>query len=1352
MDSDPTPGDPLEVRQLAEELETFADDVGEALGRVRGMAGDRAVHDWAGLSAEAFRSEFDGVPGNLEKLRTSYDLAARALRAYWPTLETAQGMADRALDRAIAARADLSSAQAALSDAQDWVSRAGDEADRLEREGERENVEPPSEAEVRAATRDATAAGQARSDAQGRVDDAEEALSAARALARQAKELREDAAGTCADGIDEASDAGIQNRRWWEDAVHWVSENWDTIVEVCKVVVAVLGIVVMIIGGPLAWVVLAAALVVLADTLYDYANGRASLWDVAFAALDCVPGMRGLTTFAGLTRGMRSLAGMGLRGMANGVRGLATRGRTLLADGMRSAYARVRTAIHSGGTDPVDMATGHMFLPRSDVTLPGTLPFTLTRRVQSGYTAGRWFGPSWSSTLDQHLQVDDQGVVFLAEDGMILAYPHPGTPGTAAFPETGPRWPLTRQADGGYTLTDPIAGHTRHFRRPDRRGECRVLGISDRNDNRVDIDYDAEGAPTAIRHSGGYHLTLTTEHDRVTALALGETVVRRYGYTDGNLTEEINSSGLALRFTYDHRLRVTSWTDRNDHRYAYAYDDRDRCVAEGGEAGHVALTLDYDGTHADWPGARVTTLTTAQGAVSRYVVDDAHQVVAEIDPLGNVTRTEHDAHHRITRRTDALGDSTHITYDEDGLPAEITNPLGHREHRRYDAFGRLAHTTDPSGAETSLSWSTEGHLVRRVGPDGAEERWAYDGEGNRIRYTDANGGATTYEYGPFDLLTARTDPDGARHEFTHDASLRLTSVTGPHRLTWAYEYDAAGRLTAETDFDGRRIRYERDALGRVASRANPLEQRVAYEYDALGRVAARHADGVTTRYTRDPGGRVLSAERDDCLLVFAWDSAGRLAGESVDERALSLTHDAAGRRTARVTPSGVTSAYGYDAAGRRTEVRASDRVVAFGHDRSGHEVERVTGDALAVTQSWDAAGRLAEQTVHTTAGPVRRHRYAYRDDGHLLGVRDDTVGGTRFGLDAVGRVTEVDAPAWRESYSYDPSGNQTTASWPARWSSSGGVEENQGERAYAGTRLVGAGAFRYEHDAAGRVVLRSRKRLSRRPEVWRYGWDAEDRLTCVTGPDGTVWRYRYDPLGRRTAKQRLGADGTTVEAETRFTWDGPLLVEQTTTGPESSHQVVTTWDYEGLLPITQTERLLDPATDEELDSRFLSVVTDAAGAPDLLVDEEGDVVWRARRTLWGLTAWANDSTAHTPLRFPGQYHDPETGLHYNCHRYYNPATARYLSLDPLGLWPSPNPLAYVPNPWRWADPLGLAPYTVANNRPGELAVELMEADFSGLSRITAGTPEFADAVRGGGRFLWALDDRMTLHIIESRPW
>lgn len=61
-----------------------------------------------------------------------------------------------------------------------------------------------------------------------------------------------------------------------------------------------------------------------------------------------------------------------------------------------------------------------------------------------------------------------------------------------------------------------------------------------------------------------------------------------------------------------------------------------------------------------------------------------------------------------------------------------------------------------------------------------------------------------------------------------------------------------------------------------------------------------------------------------------------------------------------------------------------------------------------------------------------------------------------------------------------------------------------------------------------------------------------------------------------------------------------------------------------------------------------------------------------------------------PLRFPGQYFDPETGLHYNVHRYYDPHTGRYISADPLGLAPSANHYAYVSNPFTMADPLGLA--------------------------------------------------------------
>ncbi len=159
-----------------------------------------------------------------------------------------------------------------------------------------------------------------------------------------------------------------------------------------------------------------------------------------------------------------------------------------------------------------------------------------------------------------------------------------------------------------------------------------------------------------------------------------------------------------------------------------------------------------------------------------------------------------------------------------------------------------------------------------------------------------------------------------------------------------------------------------------------------------------------------------------------------------------------------------------------------------------------------------------------------------------------------------------------------------------------------------------------------------------------------------------------------------------------FTWDGTTLCEQTTTSMNLPNPVILTWDHRGLSPITQTERITTAdAPQQEIDSRFFAIVTDLVGTPTELIDEQGDIVWHTRSTLWGTTAWAADSTTYTPLRFPGQYYDPETGLHYNYFRHYDPETARYLTSDPLGLLPSPNPGSYVTNPHTWADPLGLTP-------------------------------------------------------------
>jgi RHS repeat-associated protein len=212
-------------------------------------------------------------------------------------------------------------------------------------------------------------------------------------------------------------------------------------------------------------------------------------------------------------------------------------------------------------------------------------------------------------------------------------------------------------------------------------------------------------------------------------------------------------------------------------------------------------------------------------------------------------------------------------------------------------------------------------------------------------------------------------------------------------------------------------------------------------------------------------------------------------------------------------------------------------------------------------------------------------------------------------------------------------------------------------------------------------VQRRRTTPSGGTRTWRYAWNGENRLVGLTTPDQTRWRYRYDAFGRRTAKERLAGDGSIAE-RVEFAWDGFALAEQL------SAAGATAWDWaeDGFRALTQREL---PAAVDAVDQRFYAIVTDLVGTPTELVAPDGTLARSARASLWGSTTATG--LADCPLRFPGQYHDPESGLDYNQQRHYDAEAGRYLSPDPMGLAGGPDPHAYVPNPTRWVDPLGLTP-------------------------------------------------------------
>ena len=238
--------------------------------------------------------------------------------------------------------------------------------------------------------------------------------------------------------------------------------------------------------------------------------------------------------------------------------------------------------------------------------------------------------------------------------------------------------------------------------------------------------------------------------------------------------------------------------------------------------------------------------------------------------------------------------------------------------------------------------------------------------------------------------------------------------------------------------------------------------------------------------------------------------------------------------------------------------------------------------------------------------------------------------------------------------------------------------------------------------------------------------------------------YAYDSMGRRIWKQ-VTQQGNAPEL-TVFTWDGDLLQsEERYQGhlPGMAHASLLELDVEdpsrsystpiaqrqhtlgylaNLVPLRRVSYLFEansfiPAakletrfeaieqqtgTGQSGDTRYQPLAaelyyfqTDHLGTPLEVADSDGNLVWVGQYRAWGQLERVKDgngehASTDNPLRFQGQYHDEETGLHYNRFRYYDPAVGRFTTQDPIGLMGGENLYQYAPNPTGWVDPLGLS--------------------------------------------------------------
>jgi RHS repeat-associated protein len=345
-----------------------------------------------------------------------------------------------------------------------------------------------------------------------------------------------------------------------------------------------------------------------------------------------------------------------------------------------------------------------------------------------------------------------------------------------------------------------------------------------------------------------------------------------------------------------------------------------------------------------------------------------------------------------------------------------------------------------------------------------------------------------------------------------------------------------------------------------------------------------------------------------------------------------------------------------------------------------------------VVNTYDELSRLTDQVFETGASAHFDYDEASRIK--LIAHKDPSstvLQSLNYAIDPTGAVDDiVDSLAGTLDYTYDLTKQLTDVSYEAAHpgENTSFVYDNAGNR---DTVSIGTAPLvvDYTPDAMnqysdiGGVIQGYDSNGNLEDDGTRlFAWDSESQLLVSDNGGGTTADYAYDPFGRRIRKT-VNTGGPDVD--TWYVWGGDRLLEE----HDDAGAMVARYSYgSGFAPVRV-----------ELDSgsglKAYYVHSDHLDTPRMLtkgagVTGSGEFAWGADYLAFGEAKLDGGNIVNFNLRFPGQYFDAETGLHYNMHRYYDPASGRYISSDPIGQSDHTNPYQYAQNgPTNDIDPLGL---------------------------------------------------------------
>ena len=786
----------------------------------------------------------------------------------------------------------------------------------------------------------------------------------------------------------------------------------------------------------------------------------------------------------------------------------------------------------------------------------------------------------------------------------------------------------------------------------------RITRFEDRGSSWFEYRYDEEGrCIEALGPEDMYHYRFQYNDllrtNRITD-SLGGVTTLTYN-EHFQITKSIDARGGVTSMEWDQRSNKTVNTDPSGRSTSYKYDGDGNLVAIVDPLSRTTrITYDRHG----WPAE----LTDGMGRRWTKSYDGRGNLVAAGLAGRPPWRYTYDEKGNLIKVNDPLGNSRSFEYDSRGLPIAFTDWQGNKTTVEYDALGRAIRTMDPLGGRTRFRYHRSGKLARAVLPTGAEIHWEYDGEGNLIRRTAANG-VYSYSYGPFGLMTEMQKPSGGRLRLDYDTEGRLETVQNEVGEVYRYEYNATGQTTAERDFSGRLLRFEYDMSGLCIKRINGQGNEITFERDKAGQLIAKSSPDDEARFEYDADGALTRASNGKSEIVWERDEYGRVLRERQGDRAVESEYDERGLRNTRRTTTGNRVEYRHDGNGLLVGLALADEQFEFIRDVMGREVEWRARGGFGLRQGYDAMDRVTlQQVLRHSASPdqeaiIIERRYQYDDRGNPTSIWDSRLGSRSLEYDADGRIA-VSRPQWSdaEQFDYDAAGRIK--------SKKGAPQAGMQLRYYStGGQLVKAGETRYFFDEDGRTI---EKREGE--DRSRYEWNAEGRLTSFHAPNGEVWRYEYDALGRRIRK--IGPRSTTA-----YLWDSDVIAEEIVNGTPAESWV---FEPETFRPLAKQQ-----------DGKVYACITDQVGTPHELVEGDGTVTWSAQHRIWGEVERVESLRTTCRLRFQGQWLDEESGLYYNFFRYYEPETGRYLTSDPIGLDGGTLAYSYVHNPLAWVDPFGL---------------------------------------------------------------